>query len=147
MKLPLILAAVGCILVATACSPSGSGHPARTAPTSPSSSAAAPAASQPPKQYPLPTEKVANVVDKRKAVDVSNCKATPGGWGASGTVRNEDANPETYAITVYFTTTHATYIDYAQTNVIVPAHGSRPWAVAKNFTRSGTLLCVLTGVG
>ena len=112
--------------------------------------AAAPSSSAPTlpkgvKPAAVPT-KVANDVDDRKNVVMSGCKATDGGWGATGTATNPGKKDVTYKVTVFFTTTAATTINSASTEVDVKAGDTVKWDAAKKFTAPDNMLCVLRGV-
>jgi hypothetical protein len=94
----------------------------------------------------VPT-RVPNEPTLRKHVTLSSCKATPGGWGASGTASNPGPSNADYAITVFFTTDHATVIGTAATRVHVAAGGSEQWSVTTKLHAPASTLCVLRGVG
>ena len=65
---------------------------------------------------------------------------------ATGTAVNPGTTPISYAITSYFSTQHATVIDYATTTINVAPRHSQQWAATKAFTPPGPMLCVLRGV-
>ena len=77
---------------------------------------------------------------------MSGCAATGDGWGATGTATNPGKDDVTYTVTVFFTTTSATTIDSASTDVDVKAGGTVTWKAAKKFTHPADMLCVLRGV-
>jgi len=125
----------------------GSGHPA-TAPTTATATtvvASATTGSTLLRQNPIPTS-VANVDTKRKDVVLTGCAAIPGGWSASGSALNPTKSTLTYKITVFFTTTAATDIDYAVTTVTVKPGVTQHWTASKVFSAPASMLCVLTGV-
>jgi hypothetical protein len=89
---------------------------------------------------------VPNVDSVRANVSMPNCSASSGGWAAGGVVKNPSATDTTYNITVFFTNSVATVLDYAQTSVPVKAHGSELWSVKATFAAPSQVLCVLRGV-
>jgi hypothetical protein len=99
-----------------------------------------------PHTSPLPA-RVPNNVPERKNVSLEKCAAIPGGWGASGTAANPAKSTVSYRITVYFTDTSATTLDYAQTTVSVAPGKNVPWTASKTFDAPSHVLCVLVGVG
>ncbi|MBN9621124.1 MAG: hypothetical protein J0H43_15580, partial [Actinobacteria bacterium] len=114
--------AAACVLTVTACS-SSAGH---SGPTGSSSGPASTPASATPTltQHPLPpAQSIGNDVQLRKHVTLTGCAARSGGWGAAGTAINPTAKSVRYTITVFFTTTSATVLDYATSTVTVPAGG------------------------
>jgi hypothetical protein len=122
--------------------PGGAGNPSASA--APSS---APAKSLPKGVKPaqIPT-KVANDPADRKNVVMTTCEAAKGGWQASGTATNPGKDDADYEITVFFTTTAATTIDSARTDVSVKAGETVKWSAKKEFTAPKEMLCVLRGV-
>lgn len=96
-------------------------------------------------QNPLPS-KVLNQPAVRKDVVTSGCASVPGGWGATGTVTNSSAKERTYKIVVYFTTTHATALDYAQASVTVAPAKTQKWNASKKFDAQQQMYCVLAGI-
>lgn len=89
---------------------------------------------------------VLNSAHERSDVVQTSCAAIPGGWSAAGTVRNTLGQPATYRITVFFTTTHATTLDYAVATVKVPARTTRRWTAAKRFAAQPQMLCPMPGI-
>lgn len=83
----------------------------------------------------------------RGNVTMSSCAARSGGWGASGTVHNPDAQAARYRITVFFTTDHATVIGFAATTVSLAAKETKTWSVSATMHAATPTLCVLRGVG
>ena len=133
-------------LALTACS----SDPESPAPAAATEPAAAPSSSAPTlpkgvKPASVPT-KVANDVGDRKNVVMNACKTTGDGWGASGTATNPGKKDVTYKVTVFFTTTSATTIDSASTDVAVKAGETVTWDAAKKFKTPSEMLCVLRGV-
>ncbi|MFS1302357.1 hypothetical protein [Streptosporangium longisporum] len=94
---------------------------------------------------PLPTQ-LANEPRVRQNVVQTKCAAVPGGWGAQGTARNPGKKPVTYKIVVYFTTTKATTLDYAQALVTVPPGKTVPWSAKKEFQAKKEMLCPMPGI-
>lgn len=99
----------------------------------------------PPASGPVP-QSVPNDVNARRDVTMSVCKAAAGGWAGGGTVKNTTSKSATYAITVFFTNTHATDLGYASTSVVVAAGKSKPWTAKATFAAPRKVLCVLRGV-
>lgn len=100
-------------------------------------------------QLPDPA-KLVNDVKKRKQIQLSKCSASDGGWQAQGTATNKSGQTTAdFKITVFFTTPHATVLDYAATTVRVPAGKEAQWTAAKKFEvpKDTTMLCVLRSVG
>ena len=93
-----------------------------------------------------PASSIVNNIDKRKAIVVTKCSATDGGWQAVGTANNTGSADESFAITIFFTNDHATVEDYATTSVTVKAGKSVDWTAVKKFTASNPTNCVLRGV-
>jgi hypothetical protein len=93
-----------------------------------------------------PASSIVNNIDKRKAIVVSKCSAADGGWQAAGTANNTGTAAETFAITIFFTNSHATVEDYATTNVTVKAGQTANWTATKKFTATAPTNCVLRGV-
>jgi hypothetical protein len=94
----------------------------------------------------VPTS-VANVVALRKDVTMTSCKATADGWGASGVATNAGTSAHNFAVTVFFTTDHATVIGFGAAHVNVAAGGKQSWTVSGKFHAASPTLCVLRGVG
>ncbi|MEU8386490.1 hypothetical protein [Streptosporangium sp. NPDC048865] len=94
---------------------------------------------------PLPT-RVANSPDVRKNIVQTKCAAVPGGWGAQGTARNPGKKAVTYKVVVYFTTTKATTLDYAQALVKVPPGETVTWKAKKRFPAEREMLCPMPGI-
>ncbi|MFF0309090.1 hypothetical protein ACFYSC_16810 [Streptosporangium sp. NPDC004379] len=110
--------------------------------------AAAPAATPvagPVEANPLP-KKIHNDPNVRSNIVQTKCAAVPGGWGAAGTAANPGKKPVTYRIVVYFTTTKATTLDYARTQVKVPAGKTVPWSAKKKFDAEDKMLCPMPGI-
>lgn len=97
------------------------------------------------KSAPLP-KKVANQPAVRKNVVQTSCSAVAGGWSAAGTASNPGYQRATYAITVYFTTTHATTLDFGRTTVTVAPGHTRHWTVTKKFAAQAHMLCPMPGI-
>lgn len=148
MRKPIVMiATVAALAVAAGCSTSTHGsHATSGAPSSSPQTHTSALISQ----YPLPPEsQLANDVTKRKGVALTGCGATDGGWGASGTAKNPSSTSSTdYKITVYFTTAHATVINFATETVSVEPGASQTWAASKKFgLPQGTqLYCVLRAI-
>ncbi|GII47467.1 hypothetical protein Psi02_38910 [Planotetraspora silvatica] len=94
---------------------------------------------------PLPT-KLANDPGIRDNIVQTKCDAVPGGWGAKGTAKNPGTKTVTYKIVVYFTTTKATTLDFAQTLVKVPPGKTVPWSATKHFEAKQQMLCPMPGI-
>jgi hypothetical protein len=94
-----------------------------------------------------PASAIVNDADKRKAVAITKCAASDGGWSASGSAKNSGPSDTTYAITVFFTDSHATVQDFATTSVTVKAGQTQDWSATKKFAAANPTLCVLRGVG
>lgn len=90
--------------------------------------------------------KVGNNPDKRSAVSVTSCKATADGWMAAGTATATKSGPETFTITVFFTTEQATVVEWGKTTVTARAGATATWQIAKRLPVRSTLLCPLRGV-
>lgn len=146
-----VLLLAGCSGEANQPPTTGSTPPSTTAatsssagPTATSKSAGLPAGITP---APVPTA-VTNNVEKRKTVQITKCQARPGGgWMASGTARNTGSTEQTYRITIFFTTTSATFIASADTTVKVAAGKTEQWSAGSVFKNPEAMLCVLRGVG
>jgi hypothetical protein len=101
-----------------------------------------------PSQHPLPDpSQITNSVRLRRQVQITSCVSTPTGWKAVGSAVNPAAKQIQLKITVFFTTTAATVLDYAQTKVSIPAGKTREWTAAARFRPEPTMRCVLRGVG
>jgi hypothetical protein len=102
-----------------------------------------------PSQHPLPNpSKISNSVKLRRQVAITRCVSTAGGWRASGNAVNTSGKkPLNVTITVFFTTTKATVLDYAQTKVNVAPGKTGTWTAAAKFKTEPTMRCVLRGVG
>ncbi|GGK67250.1 hypothetical protein Sme01_09750 [Sphaerisporangium melleum] len=94
---------------------------------------------------PLP-KKIANDPEVRRNVALTKCAAMPGGWEARGTARNPGGKPVTYKIVVFFTTTQATTLDYAQALVKVPPGETVDWHASKKFRAEQEMLCPVPGI-
>ena len=90
--------------------------------------------------------KVANEPSLRKNVTQTSCAAIPGGWSAGGTAQNPGPHAVTYKITVYFTTEHATTLNFAVATVHVPAGQSSAWVAQKKFKAQPQMLCPMPGI-
>jgi hypothetical protein len=101
-----------------------------------------------PSQHPLPpASRIRNNVKLRTQVAITSCVSTPSGWKAAGRAVNSGRKPQSYNITVFFTTRHATVLDYARTKLTVPPGHTGKWTAAARFAAERTTLCVLRGVG
>ncbi len=94
---------------------------------------------------PLP-KKLTNQPSVRKYVTQTKCAAVAGGWGAAGTARNPARTARTYHITVYFTTTKATTLNYAVTAVKVAPGKTSPWRASKKFKAPSQMLCPMVAI-
>jgi plastocyanin len=95
---------------------------------------------------PVPTS-VPNVVADRKNVTLTGCAASLGGWGATGKATNPGSSAVTYELTIFFTTSHATNVNYATASVTVAPGATVDWQANKSFIiQSPPLSCVLRGV-
>lgn len=79
-------------------------------------------------------------------LDRSQCTAVRGGWHAGGTVTNTGRTPTAYRLTVFFTSSHATVLSYAQTTVRADAGKTEKWSVSSTFAAPKSVICVLRGV-
>lgn len=142
VSLAIVLAAAGCTGSSTADpAPSvRSGSPARSAEPAPGLPSGVKAATS------LPTSPP-NRPSLRRNVSMSTCKATKGGWTAGGSVTNPGGKTADYTVTVFFTTTAATVVGSAQTQVRVKPGAEETWTAGKKFTAPRKTLCVLRGVG
>lgn len=99
-------------------------------------------------QHPLPAASdIPNNVAQRKYVSLTACRETHGGWAATGVATNPGPGATDYAITIFFTSTSATVLDYATTSVSVGAGGHATWRAEAQFAAPSRVLCVLRGVG
>ncbi|MBM7519111.1 hypothetical protein [Nocardioides nitrophenolicus] len=89
--------------------------------------------------------KVPNRPGKRGAVETTECGPSAGGWQAAGTATARDKAQE-FVITVFFTTEHATVVQWGRTQVSVAAGQSARWQVDVDLDVRGELRCVLRGV-
>jgi hypothetical protein len=136
------------LVTVTGCSSSSADASKKTSSAASTTAGAASTGSAAAAQNTLPAASaIANDVAKRSSVSVTKCAASDGGWTASGTARNSGTGDATYAITIFFTNSHATVQDYATTSVTVGAGKSVDWTAAKKFTASTPTNCVLRGVG
>jgi hypothetical protein len=94
---------------------------------------------------PIPTS-VPNRPADRKAVTLADCSTTPNGATASGLVTRPGNTAADYTITVFFTTSHATVLNYAKTTVRAEPGKPAAWSVTKEFSAPQDLRCVLRGV-
>ncbi|SOD74607.1 hypothetical protein SAMN05892883_3793 [Jatrophihabitans sp. GAS493] len=131
------------------CTSSTSTPPPSKSPTSAAKTSASKASASPlPVQNPLPSPgQIPNDVKLRRQVSITSCTAKPGGWQAKGKAVNTGGKKVILTITVFFTTTSATVLDYATTKVSVPAGGTADWTAAATFAAEPTMRCVLRGVG
>ncbi len=90
--------------------------------------------------------RVPNETAARKNVQLINCDGVKGGWSAGGTVHNPTDQPATYLITVYFTSSQATDLAYAQSSVTLDPGQTRLWSAKASFDAPSVVLCVLRGV-
>jgi hypothetical protein len=138
------LTAIAMAVVVAGCTSSSP----KPAPTGASASSSATAATRPPTQNQLPSPSaIRNDVKLHRQTAITSCTSKPGGWQASGKSVNPGKNDVHLTITVFFTTTTATVLDYATTKVTVPAGGTAKWTAAATFPAQPTMLCVLRGVG
>lgn len=98
------------------------------------------------RSYPVPAvSALKNVEATRAATKLTDCTEFTGGggWVATGTVTNTTKKAHTYLVTVYFES-GADVVNYAQSQVNVPAGTSAPWVAVKKFTIGvGGLTCKL----
>jgi hypothetical protein len=140
-----ILALVGCTSSKSKDTKSSSPVPKST----PAATSAHTAPSPTITQYPLPTGSISNDTSpngKRTDVAITRCAASDGGWSASGTAKNSGSSSETFDITIFFTTTQATTLNYATTSVKVSAGKTGNWTASVKFSAPKDVLCVLRGV-
>ncbi len=96
-------------------------------------------------QHALP-KRITNQPAVRKSVVQTSCSAIASGWSASGTAKNSTATTRTYRIVVYFTTVHATTLDFARTSVrVAPGHTAK-WTASKKFAAQKQMLCPMPGI-
>ena len=102
-----------------------------------------------PSQHLLPNpSRISNSVKLRRQVAITKCVSTAEGWKAEGNAVNTGSDKRFKAtITVFFTTTSATVLDYAETKVDVAPGKTRTWSAAAKFDAAPTMRCVLRGVG
>ena len=131
------------------CSSSGGGDTPASPSRSGTSTGSPTSATRVPSQHPLPNpSKISNSVKLRRQVAITKCVSAPGGWKASGNaVNSSDTKRFKAKITVFFTTTSATVLDYAQTSVDVAPGKTGTWTAAAKFKAEPTMRCVLRGVG
>jgi hypothetical protein len=128
--------AAACMVALMACSSPSAKAPPRHTPT--------PTVAQ----HPLPAPSaIPNNVAQRRDVSLTGCLATHEGWAASGIASNPGSSPASYTITIFFTTTSATVLDYATTTVSLAAGQHDSWRAAAQFAAPAHVLCVLRGVG
>jgi hypothetical protein len=141
MPMVAVVVLSGCSSSHPSPTPSHSGTPSVTASRSVT---AAPI----PTQHSLPpASKIPNDVALRRQVQITSCTSKPGGWQAKGTATNTGSKTVDLTITVFFTTTKATVLDYATTKVQVPGGASKDWTASADFAAEPTMRCVLRGVG
>ncbi len=134
----------GCVLLVGGCTSSKNERAApRPSPLKSVTSSAAPTAL--PTQASLPPL-AKNDVTARKQITQTGCAAVPGGWAATGTAKNPGSSPVTYKITIYFTTTSATTLNYAVTSVTVPPGQTAKWTARKRFKAQQQMLCPMPSV-
>jgi hypothetical protein len=148
---PIVVGGVTLIAVATAACTGNHNKPANGASagspsaaataksTVPSTSHAASAAAD------IPT-KVPNKPADRKAVTLASCTPSGKGVAAKGTVNRQGKGPADYTITVFFTTSHATVLNFGKTEVHAEPGKPASWTVAKDFSAPKDVRCVLRGV-
>ena len=90
---------------------------------------------------------IGNDNDKRVDVSITGCAAVDGGWGASGQASNTSEETRNYAITVFFTTTDSTTVDFAVAEVEVEPGEIGRWEASGQFAAPEDMFCVLRGVG
>lgn len=132
-------AAAICLATTTACTGGSGGSTA----TSSTGSSATPTTASSSGDFSKPT---ANDVALRKNVTLSSCERHHGKSTASGTATNPTTSKITYHLTVYYTTTKATDLAAAWSDVTVPANGSAQWTASASFAYNPTVRCVLVGV-
>lgn len=93
----------------------------------------------------LPTH-IPNNAALRKNVRITSCRAGDGGWTVKGTAENPGSKPVTYHLMVFFSTTSATTLAVAQTEVTVSAGKTANWSMSKQFTGDKKMNCTLVGV-
>ncbi len=99
-------------------------------------------------QHSLPAATaIVNVPNERKNVTLDACTANASGWQASGTAVNTRAKAVRYSITVFFTDSAATVLNYGAVTVRVPAGKTEKWVAASKFEKTANVRCVLRGVG
>lgn len=96
-------------------------------------------------QHSLPAT-VANQPAVRSRVQVTGCMPITNGWRASGTATNPGTGTARYQITVYFTTTSASVLDYDIVKVSAGPGKTVTWTAAKTFLAQPKTLCALVGV-
>ncbi|WP_426564986.1 hypothetical protein ACPPVT_02050 [Angustibacter sp. McL0619] len=142
-KSAVVLVAVTVTATAAGCTSSGS-KPSPSA----ASSGSKTSATHLPTQKPLPApSKIRNDVELRRTTEITSCTSKSGGWQASGKSVNPSKKDVHLTVTVFFTTTAATVLDYATTKVKVPAGGDAKWTAAASFAAEPNMRCVLRGVG
>lgn len=149
-RLVATAATSGLLVVLAACSGPAANTPGPEQPEGAGESSAptaAPARTLPKgvKPAPIPT-KVANDPADRKNVVMTSCEAAKGGWQAAGTATNPTKKDADYQITVFFTTTAATTIDSASTEISVKPGETVKWSAKQEFSAPKEMLCVLRGV-
>lgn len=91
-------------------------------------------------------DKITNSVKIRQFVTQTKCAAIAGGWSASGTAKNPTAAIRTYKITVFFTTTKATTLNFAIATVKVAPAKTGTWTASKKFPAQKQMLCPMPGI-
>ncbi|MGL5928056.1 MAG: hypothetical protein ACRCY8_03885 [Dermatophilaceae bacterium] len=93
-----------------------------------------------------PAENIVNEPAARKDVTQQGCKATEGGWGASGTVRNSTKKEAAYTIVVSFTNSKSTVLARGTQKLKVAPGKSAKWSASAKFAAPKDVVCVLRGV-
>jgi hypothetical protein len=147
-----VIAAIAIIALAlTACTGAKHAPPAPSTTAGPSRSIPQQAAPPPPtslptyRQYPVPSS-VRDVAAKRKQVRIDSCASTGSRATATGTIHNSGPKSASYDITVFFTSSTATAVNYATASVTVGAGAAASFTAERAFAAPGALLCVLAGV-
>ena len=145
----IVVVAGAVVTSAAACSGSSNPLPSTTASTTATTTVSAPATSGKGQatSAAIPTS-VANDPKARQhaTLERSQCAAVPGGWRAGATVTNASRTPTAYRLTVFFTSSHATVLSYAQTTVKVDPGKTERWSVSSSFAAPKSVICVLRGV-
>ena len=89
---------------------------------------------------------VPNQVAARKAVVMTGCAASSTGWRAGGDVTNSSKHAANYTITVFFTSPHATVLNYGRTTVSISSGATKHWSIDAALPGTKQARCVLRGV-